>query len=142
MDYDLGRVSRLWENVDFVSYNGKQIHVKAEGSRGWQESIFNDEIRGASQIDIHRDLSARERTFLEQKYRHLSAGQMTEMVGALTHIHTSEMVPYYIMRYGFYEGHTPYRADPIAIAFIFGLKRLEEIARAFDGHLDEALVPS
>ena len=22
------------------------------------------------------------------------------------------MVPYYVMRYGFYEGHTGYRADP------------------------------
>jgi hypothetical protein len=49
------------------------------------------------------------------------------------------MEPYYVMRYGFYEGHTDYRVDPIAIAFIFGLKRLEEIERAFPGELHKTL---
>lgn len=53
----------------------------------------------------------------------------------LTFFHFSEMVPYYIMRHGFYEGHTGYRADPIAIACIFGLKSLEEIENAFEGSL-------
>jgi len=43
------------------------------------------------------------------------------------------------MRYGFYEGHTEYRCDPIAIALIFGLKSLEEIDEAFDGKLFEVL---
>jgi len=46
------------------------------------------------------------------------------------------MAPYYIMRYGFYEGHTDYRADPIAIAWIFGLRNLEQIEAAFQGRLD------
>jgi hypothetical protein len=49
------------------------------------------------------------------------------------------MVPYYIMRYGFYEGHTDYRADPIAIAWIFGLRNIEQIEAAFDGGLYETL---
>jgi len=49
------------------------------------------------------------------------------------------MVPFYIMRYGFYEGHTDYRADPIAIAFIFGLKSLVEIEAVFPGRLHEML---
>jgi len=49
------------------------------------------------------------------------------------------MLPYYIMRYGFYEGHTDYRADPIAIAFIFGMRSLEEIEAAFEGRLYEVL---
>ncbi|MCK4835997.1 MAG: hypothetical protein KAT17_05135, partial [Candidatus Aminicenantes bacterium] len=53
----------------------------------------------------------------------------------LCSIHFSEMAPYYIMRYGFYEGHTDYRADPIAIAFIFGLKSLKEIDNIFQGKL-------
>ena len=57
----------------------------------------------------------------------------------LSHIHTGEMVPYYIMRYGFYEGHTDYRADPIAIAWIFGLRSLEQIEAAFSGRLDKVL---
>jgi hypothetical protein len=43
------------------------------------------------------------------------------------------------MRYGFYEGHTDYRSDPISIAFIFGLKSLEEIVDAFEGSLYTAL---
>ena len=43
------------------------------------------------------------------------------------------------MRYGFYEGRTVYRVDPISIAFIFGLKSLEEIEAVFPGWLDEVL---
>jgi hypothetical protein len=39
------------------------------------------------------------------------------------------------MRYGFYEGHTSYRADPVAIAFVFRLKSLEEIDAVYDGKL-------
>ena len=49
------------------------------------------------------------------------------------------MVPYYIMRYGFYEGHTDYRTDPIAISFIFGLRSLEDIEIAFTGNLYNTL---
>jgi len=61
------------------------------------------------------------------------------MLKKLSHIHISEMLPYYIMRYGFYEGHTDYRTDPVAIAWIFGLKSLEQIETAFDGRLDRVL---
>ena len=43
------------------------------------------------------------------------------------------------MRYGFYESHTDYREGPLAIAFVFGLRRLEEIEAAFPGRLYEAL---
>jgi len=43
------------------------------------------------------------------------------------------------MRYGFYEGHTDYRADPAAIARIFGLRSLEQIEAAFPGRLEEVL---
>jgi hypothetical protein len=49
------------------------------------------------------------------------------------------MVPFYIMRYGFYEGHTDYRADPIAISLIFGLRSLEKIELAFEGNLYKSL---
>ncbi len=37
------------------------------------------------------------------------------------------------MRYGFYEGHTSYRADPVAITFIFGIKSILQIEEAFKG---------
>lgn len=49
------------------------------------------------------------------------------------------MKPQYIMRYGFYEGNTPWRTDPIAIAFVFGLRTLEQIESAFPGRLHQAL---
>jgi hypothetical protein len=137
LDYDLGRVSRFWRKK--VLYNGKEVSVKAEGSRGFQESLFNDEIRGASQFDLRRELDEAERRFLDEKYSHLSASEMRQLTEALTSIHTSEMVPYLVMRYGFYEGHTPYRADPIAVALIFGLKSPEEIEAAFEGKLFEVL---
>ena len=63
---------------------------------------------------------------------------MTELLQLFSHIHTGEMVAYYIMRYGFYEGHTGYRADPIALALIFGLRSIEEIEDAFKGSLYNA----
>ena len=49
------------------------------------------------------------------------------------------MVPYYIQRYGFYEGFTSYRAAPVAISFIFGLKSLEEIENIFGRNLHRVL---
>ena len=60
---------------------------------------------------------------------------MADLKYKLTHLDFSEMLPFYVMRYGFYEGHTQYRGDPIAIAFIFGLKSLEEIDNAVKGNL-------
>jgi hypothetical protein len=64
---------------------------------------------------------------------------MADFQKMLCHTRTGEMVPFCIMRYGFYEGHTGYRADPIAISFIFGLRSLEEIEKAFEGNLYKAL---
>jgi hypothetical protein len=65
---------------------------------------------------------------------------MAELEQRITRFHFSEMAPYYIMRYGFYEGHTSYRTDPIAIACIFNLKSLEEIENAFQGNLYKRLI--
>ena len=61
------------------------------------------------------------------------------MIERLTHIQIGEMVPYYIMRYGFYEGHTDWRGDPVSTAFVFGLKDLQDLHKAFAGKLDEVL---
>ncbi|MHC4117996.1 MAG: hypothetical protein ACYSWO_10860 [Planctomycetota bacterium] len=138
-DYELGRLARFWNHVEYISYNGTKVLAKAESFKGWQESLFDDEILGRFEIDVRRELSRDERAFLGEKYPDLSKRQMAELIKKLTNIHTGEMVPYYIMRYGFYEGHTDYRADPIAIAFIFGIKSLEQIEAAFDGRLYEAL---
>jgi len=79
------------------------------------------------------------KAFLQEKYSNLSDEQMRDFQKMLSYIRTGEMVPFYIMRYGFYEGHTGYRADPIAISLIFGLRGLEEIEKAFAGNLYKAL---
>lgn len=128
-----------WGNVEYFLYNGRKVFLKANSTRGWQDSIFNDEIYGGYHIYIWRELEQSEKNFLNKKYSNLSREQMEELQKKLSHIHTGEMEPFYIMRYGFYEGHTGYRADPIAISFIFGLKSLEEIEKAFEGNLYKAL---
>jgi hypothetical protein len=135
---ELGRLARFL-TIPSVFYNGSEIALKAESFKGYQVSIFLDEVQGRFDISVRRALSAAEKAYLEEKYARLSAEQMAELQEKLSHIHFSEMAPYYIMRYGFYEGHTDYRADPIAIALVFGLRSLEEIEAAFPGKLYEAM---
>ncbi len=125
--------------IGSIVYHDKRLSLSWIGSKGWQKSLFDDEISGQHQFEVSRALDARERSFLRTKYGHLDAEQMEALVESLSRIHSGEMVPYYVMRYGFYEGHTDYRADPIAIAWIFGLRSLEEIEAAFGGELDRAL---
>jgi hypothetical protein len=127
-------------DIDYFLYNGKNVHIEAmEATKGWQESIFEDEIFGGYHIHIRRDLKPDETAFLSRRYAHLSPTQRSELETKLTRFHTGEMEPYYIMRYGFYEGHTDYRVDPITIAFMFGLRSLEELESAFPGQLYEVL---
>ena len=64
---------------------------------------------------------------------------MKDLKFRLSNLDFSEMLPYYIMRYGFYEGHTGYRPDPVSISFIFGLKSLEQIDKNLGGQLYNAL---
>jgi len=139
-EIELGKWTRYWENIPLFIYNGKKVMLKAHGTKGWQISIFQDEIQGSFDIDVRRDLSDEEKLFLKEKYPRLSTDQMCELIDKLSSIHFSEMAPYYIMRYGFYEGHTNYRSDPIAIAFIFGLKSLEEIENTFQKNLFKTLM--
>ncbi len=134
-----GRLPRFWDQVSPIEYRGRTVHLKGEGSRGYQESLFNDEILGNGGIDLWCDLLPEESRFLDEKYPHLSEEQRKELVNRLTRIHTAEMQPYYVKRYGFYEGHTGWRVDPVAIAFVFGLKSLEEIEQAFPGQLYDTL---
>jgi hypothetical protein len=139
MDYELGRLKRFWNQVEYLLYNDKNVVVKAESYKGWQESIFDDEILGRFEIEIWREMNQEEQAFIREKYSHLTDQQVAELIKKLSTIHMGEMAPFYIMRYGFYEGHTDYRADPIAIAWIFGFKSIQEIEASFDGKLYEAL---
>lgn len=134
-----GRRDSERANVGGILYNGRKVHLEFRGSKGWQESVFDDEILGYWEIDIRRELDQEEQAFLSSRYPHLTEGEMAELREKLAHIHTGEMVPFYIMRYGFYEGHTSYRADPIAIASLFGLRSIPEIESAFEGKLYEVL---
>jgi hypothetical protein len=135
---ELGRMARFLD-VPAVFYNGRTVLLTAEGTKGWQVSIFQDEVQGRHDIEARTELSVEEKRFLRERYSHLTEGQAAELEETLTKINFSEMAPYYIMRYGFYEGHTDYRTDPIAIAFVFGLRSLEEIERALPGGLYTAL---
>lgn len=116
-------------------YNGHEVTVQVTGSRGWQESIFNDEILGTGHMEVWRELDQEEMEFLKEQYPHLSPELFEEMKEKITHLHTGEMVLFYINRYGFYEGHSDFRADPVTIAFIFGLQSVEEIHKAANGNL-------
>lgn len=116
-------------------YFGKEVHVKITGSRGWQESIFDDEILGSGHFEMWREPGDEELAFLETNYSQLSLEQYDTLQKMLYHIHTGEMVFFYINRYGFYEGHTEYRADPVSIALVFGLKSLDAVHEAAGGDL-------
>ena len=140
VSYTNRSVGRSIDSIDYFLYNRRKVRLISAGGRGWQYSIFNDEIQGMYHIEFCIELDEDEKAFLQEKYSNLSNEQMTDFLKTLSHIHTGEMVPFYIMRYGFYEGHTGYRADPIAISLIFGLRSLEEIEKAFEGNLYKALI--
>ena len=138
-EIELGRMGRFWKGIPAIHYNGGRIAVRASAGKGWQTSIFQDEIQGRFDIQVSRELSEKEKSYLRNRYHHLDRKGLEELEAALSRLHFSEMVPYYIMRYGFYEGHTSYRADPIAVAVIFGIKGLAEIDTIFDHKLDIVL---
>jgi len=127
--------TREWIEIEHVLYHGREVELDIQATRGFQESIFDDGIRGNHNLTIYRDPSEAEIAWLEDHYGHLGRERINEMIVKLGRIETGEMVAFYIMRYGFYEGHTPYRADPIAIAFIFGLRTLDEIENSLGGDL-------
>jgi hypothetical protein len=116
-------------------YNGKRVMIKITGSRGWQESIFNDEILGSGHIEIWRELNTKELEFLKKNYAHLSLDQFGKLRKMISYIHTGEMVFFYINRYGFYEGHTEYRVDPVAVVLIFGMRSIENVHKVCGGDL-------
>lgn len=138
-EYELGKLGRFKDDGGSFWYHGREIHLRSQRTKGFPESIFNDEIKGAFDIELWRELEAGERELLNAAYAHLNAADRNAMIGRLTRLRTGEMQPYYIMRYGFYEGHTEYRVDTIALAAIFGLKSLAEIETAFATELDPVL---
>jgi hypothetical protein len=128
-----------WENIKYFYYNTQKVFVEAKDTKGGQKSIFDDQIEGAFYIKLWREFSDEELQFLASEYAHLSNTQMDTLKTLLSVMHTGEMEPQYIMRYGFYEGHTFWRTDPLAISFVFGIRDIREINMACDGRLYQIL---
>jgi hypothetical protein len=142
MDLSLNRwnmAKHNWGNIQYFYYNGHQVFVEAEDTKGGQLSIFDDNIEGGFHIKIRRDMNPQEMQFLRSKYKHLDREQFDELTDLLSSVKTGEIEPQYIMRYGFYEGHTYWRTDPVSIAFIFGLKTLPELEKIFENRLHQTL---
>jgi len=141
LETDIGVVYRnhSWDGLRGFSYNGREIRLTGKGTKGGQTSIFDNGIQGAWDLSIWREPDEDELAFLKERYAHLGEEPFSKLLETLSRFHTGEMEPQYIMRYGFYEGHTEYRTDPIAIAFIFGLRTVEEIEAAFPARLLDTL---
>ena len=144
MDTDLrlnrwNMIRHQWENIQSFFYSGKEVLVVAEDTKGGQQSIFDDGIEGAFYIRLWREWTREEEEFIKKKYPNLTTEELQKMKDMLAGFNTGEMQPQYIMRYGFYEGHTYWRVDPIAIAFIFGIKGIQELDADFDGMLYDVM---
>jgi hypothetical protein len=137
--HEHGRLGRHHNDIVSFRYGGAAVSIRAHATRGFQESIFDDGVRGSFDITLERELLPGEKAMLGHRYAHLRPAAMDALVKRLSRLRVGEIAPYYVMRYGFYEGHTPWRADPVAIAFIFGLRDLEQIEGAFPSQLDRVL---
>lgn len=141
-DLDLGRwnmAEHRWHNIAAVHSHGRLVTLVAGDTKGGQLSIFADGLEGSFWIEIAVELTRDERRFLATRYATLNSAEMERLVLALTRLRTGEMQPHYITWYGFYEGRTPWRTDPIAIALVFGLRTLEQIEAAFPGRLHDVM---
>ena len=142
-DLDLDRwdmATHRWRNVVAIVSHGSTVNLVAGDTKGGQASIFADGLGGSFWMEVGRELSADERAFLDSRYGRLNPEQTSAFVRALTHIQTGEMEPHYVMWYGFYEGKTAWRTDPITIALVFGLRTLEQIEAAFPGRLYDVVM--
>ncbi len=138
MDLSLDRwnmAKHQWDNITSFYYNGNIVYVEAYDTKGGQRSIFNDSIQGAFHIKLWHEFNDKETEYLNQHYANLSEEEMEEFKTRLGFLNIGEIQPQYIMRYGFYEGHTYWRACPVAISYIFGFKSLEELDKLFKGDL-------
>ena len=128
-----------WVHFDHFLYNGRKISYEAHFTKGGQKSPFADGIEGGAHVFLKREMEPGEAEFLADRYSRLGAEKLEALKGLLFSLTSGELEPFYILRYGFYEGHTAWRVDPLAIASIFGLRFLEELEKAFPGQLDEVM---
>ncbi len=126
-----------WRNVRAVLYHGHRVALDAHDTKGGQRSPFADGLQGGFWMVLHRALSAEEEEFLRVAYAHAAPGTWDTLHGTLGRLWIGEMEAHFIQWYGFYEGHTDWRADPLGIARIFGLRTLDQLEAAFPGRLHE-----
>jgi hypothetical protein len=129
----------VWVHFDHFLYNGRKISYEAHFTKGGQKSPFADGIEGGAHVFLKREMEPAESEFLKNHYPRLSPEKFATLERRLTALTTGELEPFYIVRYGFYEGHSAWRTDPIAIASVFGLRSLAELEKVFPGQLDEVL---
>ena len=128
-------VIKTEHRLNKLFYFNRELSIDLPGSRGWQESIFYDEILGSGHLEVKGKLREEEVRFLKEHYKELTDDEFVHLTQFLSVVHTGDMLPFYVTRYGFYEGHTDYRTDPLAVAFLFGLRTIEEVHKAADGDL-------
>jgi hypothetical protein len=129
----------VWVHFDYFLYNERKISYEAHFTKGGQKSPFMDGIEGGAHVFLRREMEPAESELLKKRYPRLGPEKSVELNRRLSSLTTGELEPFHIVRYGFYEGHTEWRVDPIAIASIFGLRSLEEIEAAFPAKLDVVL---
>ncbi|RJP33593.1 MAG: hypothetical protein C4527_04205 [Candidatus Omnitrophota bacterium] len=61
-----------FSTIQYFLYNGNKVIFKAERTKGWQISIFQDDIQGQFDIDVQRDITSEEKLYLRNRYPHLS----------------------------------------------------------------------
>jgi hypothetical protein len=143
IDLDLQRwnmAHHRWENVRRLKYNGQWITVDAHDTKGGQQSPFGDGLDGGFWMIFWRPVPTEDQEWLHEHYGHHGPTRWNELLGRLTRVHTGEMEAFTITRYGFYEGHTDWRVDPLGMAWLFGLRTLQELETAFPGKLDRAVL--
>ena len=93
------------DKIEGFYYNNRYLSFKYQGGKGWQTSIFNDSLTGSYHVWAETGDSPFGPVFF------------------------SDLAPYYINRYQFYEGMTIYRLDPRNIALTYGLLSLQDLER-------------
>ena len=74
----MGRLRRF-SDIQHFYYNDGKVMMKGEGTKGWQNSIFQDEIQGKFDIRADRPLTSKEKALLKGWYPRLSEKQMAEL---------------------------------------------------------------